>query len=145
MSSAEGLRSGLAFLLKRAQHSFRTRVDDQLRHLKLTAPQFAVLAAVNADAGISNAELARLAFVTPQSMQGILAGCERAGLLTRKPDPQHGRILRSTLTREGRKVFREASQRVDEVERLIYDSVGEENVVRFGEMLTRCANRLSSG
>ncbi|MGL3110048.1 MarR family winged helix-turn-helix transcriptional regulator [Bradyrhizobium sp. BR 1432] len=143
MSSRNGKQPGLAFLLKRAQHSFRTRVDDRLRPLKLTAPQFAVLAAVHADAGISNAALARLAFVTPQSMQGILAGLERARLLTRSPDPRHGRILRSTLTEKGRKLFQEARLRVDEVERLIYDSVGAENVALFGDMLARCADGLA--
>jgi predicted Holliday junction resolvase-like endonuclease len=35
------------------------------------------MAAVAAVAGISNAELARVAFVTPQTMQGILANLER--------------------------------------------------------------------
>lgn len=133
----------LAFLLKRAQHAFRTRVDDALRPLNLTAPQFAVLAAVNTDAGISNAELARLAFVTPQSMQAILANLERAGLLTRTPHPQHRRILCSALTDRGREVYEQARREVDEIERLLVAAIGSENADHFADMLSRCADKLT--
>lgn len=56
-------------------------MDEALRSLGLTAPQYAVLSAVELEAGISNARLARAAFVTPQTVQGILANLERQGLL----------------------------------------------------------------
>lgn len=133
----------LAYLLKRAQHAFRTHVDDVLRPLNLTAPQFAVLAAVHTDAGISNAELARLAFVTPQTMQGILANLERAGLLTRTPHPRHRRVLCSALTDQGREVYAQARRQVDEIERLLTDAVGSGNADRFADMLSRCADKLT--
>ncbi len=142
MSSKEPEVPSLAFLLKRAQHSFRTRVDADLRPLGLTAPQFAVVAAIATDAGISNAELARLAFVTPQTMQGILLNLERAGLLSRSPHPEHGRILRTTLTEKGRRTLKRARGRVDAIERLIAAAVGAENRALFAEILSRCADRL---
>ena len=41
------------YLLKRAQHAFRTRIDDALRPLGLTAPQYAVLSAVDPITGAS--------------------------------------------------------------------------------------------
>ena len=144
MSSTGFPEQRLSFLLKRAQHTFRTRVDDALRPLELTAPQFAVLTAVDTVAGISNAELARVAFVTPQTMQGILANLERAGLLTRSPHPQHGRILCSALTKQGRRVLGEAGQRVQEIEHLLIAAVGTENVATFADMLSRCASGLSA-
>lgn len=133
----------LAFLLKRAQHAMRTRIDDTLRPLKLTAPQFAVLAAVDVDPGLSNAELARLAFVTAPTMQGILTNLERDGLLARTPHPQHGRILRSELTDRGREALQQARQQVEEVERLLADALGREDAVRFADMLSRCADGLA--
>lgn len=133
----------LASLLKRAQHSMRTRIDDALRPLKLTAPQFAVLNAVDVDPGLSNAELARLAFVTAPTMQGILTNLERDGLLARTPHPQHGRILRSELTDRGREVLQRARQQVGEVERLLADALGQEDAARFADMLARCTDRLA--
>ncbi len=144
MSSADRPAQTLGFLLKRAQHAFRTRVDDALRPLALTAPQFAVLAAVDAVAGISNAELARVAFVTPQTMQGILANLERAGLLTRSPHPQNARILRSTLSTQGIQLLGRARLRVQEVERLLTEAVGQEHVPDFAHLLSRCSERLDA-
>jgi len=144
MSSATPSPPSLGFLLKRAQHAFRTRLDDSLRSLGLTAPQFAVLAAVDRDAGISNAELARLAFVTAQSMQGILANLERGGLLARTPHPQHGRILRSVLTEDGRVVFEQARLRVAEIEGILAQAIGPDDAPHFAEMLSSCADRLSA-
>jgi len=144
MPSTDPAAQSLGFLLKRAQHTFRTRVDDTLRPLDLTAPQFAVLSAVETVAGISNAELARLAFVTPQTMQGILANLERSGLLTRSPHPQHGRILCSALTEQGRQVLGQARKRVQEIERLLADAIGPEYQADFADMLSRCADRLAA-
>lgn len=136
------LPPSLGFLLKRAQHAFRTRIDDALRPLGLTAPQYAVLAAVDAVAGISNAALARAAFVTPQTMQSILANLERDGLMTRRAHPGHGRILCSELTERGRRVLVEARLRVEAIEALLAEAVGGERAA-FEEMLARCAERLA--
>jgi DNA-binding MarR family transcriptional regulator len=59
----------LGYALKRAQHALRVSMDEVLRPLGLTTPQYAVLCAIEADPGISNASLARAAFVTAQTMR----------------------------------------------------------------------------
>jgi DNA-binding MarR family transcriptional regulator len=145
MSSSQTHPQSLGFLLKRAQHAFRTRVDNALRPLGLTAPQFAVLAAIDRVAGISNAALARLAFVTPQTMQGILVNLERDGLLVRSPDRHHGRILGNALTDGGKQVLEQARHSVDDIERLIGEAVGADEAPAFAAMLSRCAERLGDG
>ncbi|QRN94370.1 MarR family transcriptional regulator [Archangium violaceum] len=134
----------LGYALKRAQHALRTRMDDALRPLGLTSPQYAVLSAVELEAGISNARLARAAFVTPQTMQGILANLERDGLLVRQADPEHGRILRSELTSHGQKVLARAHRIVHEVEHVMISSVGTAEAARIAGLLSQCADALSS-
>lgn len=133
----------LSAVLKRAQHAFRTTVDAGLRPLGLTAPQHAILAAVAADSGISNAALARVAFVTPQTMQGILSNMLRHGLLTRTPHPQNKRVLRTELTAKGKKTLEHSISVVDEIERLIIGAVGAENAESFSDMLVKCAKAMS--
>jgi DNA-binding MarR family transcriptional regulator len=133
---------GLGFLLKRAQHAYRTRIDGSLRPLGLTAPQYAVLSAVSAEPGASSAYLARAAFVTPQTMQGILVAMARDGLLARIPQPQHGRVLATTLTRKGEDYLRQARHHVEEVENLLADAAGEEKAM-LADLLSRAAQRLS--
>jgi DNA-binding MarR family transcriptional regulator len=131
------------YALKRAQHALRLRMDEALRPLSLTTPQYAVLSAVEAEAGISSAQLARAAFVTPQTMQGILANMERDGMIARLPDPLHGRILRSELTPEGRAILLKAHGAVGDVEERMLTSLGPEVVASLGEALSKCADDLS--
>ena len=135
--------SSLGFWLKRAQHAYRTRLDADLRPLGLTAPQYAVLATVDAEAGASNASLARAAFVTAQTMQGILSSLERSGLLTRTPRPQHGRVLETSLTENGAALLEQARERVEAVEALLLTATHGESD-QLVEMLSSIARDLAS-
>ena len=143
MTSTNETALNLVFLLKKAQHGFRTRVDEALRPLGLTAPQYAVLVAIAAETGVSNAKLARLAFVTPQSMQGLLANLVREGLLQRTAHPHHGRILQNTLTARGEAVLAAARHEVEAIAQQVVAAVGQDQVVVFAGLLTRCIAHLS--
>ena len=83
----EAVAKRLGYALKNAQHALRISMDQVLRPLMLTTPQYAVLCAVEAEPGMSNARLARAAFVAAQAMQGVLTNLEHGGLLARDPDP----------------------------------------------------------
>jgi len=134
----------VGYVLKRAQHAFRTRMDAALRPFGLTAPQYAVLTAVARHPGISNAALARAAFVTAQSMQGIVANLERDGLIRRTADPDHGRIRRSTLTDRGRQVLHGAHAAVDRIETAMTAGLSDAEAARLATLLARCADNLAA-
>jgi len=139
----EPMAKRFGYAIKRAQHALRTCMDETLRPLGLTAPQYAVLSAVELDAGTSNASLARAAFVTPQTMQGILANLERENLLVRTADPGHGRILRSELTGRGRIALSRAHQLVTDVERAMITAIGDKQAEKMTPLLLRCAEALA--
>jgi DNA-binding MarR family transcriptional regulator len=130
------------YALKRAQHALRTSMDRALRPLGLTSPQYAVLSAIELDPGISSAALARAAFVTAQTMQGIVANLERAGLLERSIDPSHGRVLRSELTKRGIKTLREAHAHVNKVEAITFGSLSSADTEFLATRLIACAEAL---
>jgi DNA-binding MarR family transcriptional regulator len=132
----------LGYALKRAQHALRVSMDEALRPLALTTPQYAVLCAVEAEAGLSNARLARAAFVTAQAMQGVLANLERDGLLERQADPTHGRVLRSELTDHGRDALARAHDAVRVVEDRMIASIGAKAAIRLAASLSKCADDL---
>jgi len=134
----------LGYLLKRAQHALRTNMDEALGPLGLTAPQYNVLSAVETEPGISNAELARAAFVTAQSMQGIVANLERIGLIQRNPHPTHGRIRRSELTEEGSRVLAKADQLLIGVEKMMTSEFKKVEVDALRSLLRRCAENLQT-
>jgi DNA-binding MarR family transcriptional regulator len=130
------------YALKRAQHALRISMDRALRPLGLTSPQYAVLSAIELDPGISSAALARAAFVTAQTMQGIVANLERAGLLERSIDPSHGRILRSELTKKAIKTLREAHAHVKKVEAITFGSLSSAEIEILATRLIACAEAL---
>lgn len=135
----------LGYALKRAQHALRLRMDEALRPHSLTTPQYAVLSAIEAESGISSARLARAAFVTPQTMQGIMSNLERAGIIVRLADPHHGRVLRSELTALGREILLNAHLAVNAVEERMLTSIGADSVDAIAAALAKCADDLSDG
>jgi DNA-binding MarR family transcriptional regulator len=147
MSSEDMPRSvakRLGYAMKRVQHALRTSVDQALRVMELNAPQYGVLCALEAEAGLSNARLARAAFVTAQTMQGMLANLERNGLLERHPDPDNARILRTILTPLGQARLAEAHELVADVESVLTKTGGAEEADRLALSLTACAENLQA-
>ena len=65
----------------------------------LTVPQYTALSILRDRAGLSNAQLARRSYVTPQSMNEVIAALEREGLVARSPAANHGRVLEMTSPR----------------------------------------------
>lgn len=107
----------VGYELKRAQHALRLAMDETLREIGLTTPQYAALAMLEEEGGISGAELARRAFVTPQTMNTIVANLETRQLVDRSAHPSHGRILETRLTEHGRSLLSQGHERVRAIER----------------------------
>ncbi|WP_237155638.1 MarR family winged helix-turn-helix transcriptional regulator [Oryzibacter oryziterrae] len=102
----------MGYLLRQAAHAYRQRAETALADLDLTPPQFTVLTMLAAYPGLSGADLARLALLTPQTIAVIVGNLDRAGLITREPHPVHGRILAISLTAPGRAVLAKARSRM---------------------------------
>ena len=91
----------LGYLLRQAGAANRLRMERALGDLGVTSPQFVVLTMLGAYPGLSNADLARLALLTPQTVSVIVANLEKAGSIRRQPHPVHGRIQNIVLTPAG--------------------------------------------
>jgi len=89
------------YLLRQAAAASRLTLERALAELGATAPQFVVLTMLKAYPGLSGADLARVALLTPQTVGVIIRNLERDGAIRKTPHPVHGRVLRWTLTRRG--------------------------------------------
>ena len=139
------VRSGsdwIGYNLKITQHRLRQRLDAELAKIGTTAPQNAVLLAIAGNPRMSNAELARAAFVTPQTMQAILVNLERAALITRRPHPEHGRIIMTELTDAGHTAVAAGAKAADAVERQMLSGLSATEAQLLCELLKRCAAAL---
>ncbi len=132
----------IGFALKRAQHALRSRLDTGLRGIGLTTPQYAVLVSLKVEPGASNAELARRAFVTPQTMQAILVALDRAGFIVRKPHAEHGRVQTTELTAKGCEALEAASEIAADAERRVREAAAPFDPKAVAAMLLRLADAL---
>lgn len=132
----------LGYDLKRAQQASRAAADEQLAALGLTAPQYLTLALIEENPGMSSAELARQAFVTPQTMNAIVLGLESRGLLSRSAHPVHGRILESRLTRSGRTLLERGRKVMVAVNERATAPLSAAELRTLRELLARCIDAL---
>jgi len=92
------------WLLKRAFHFGHRAVNEAIRSFGVTPTQMGALNRLLQEPGLSGAELARRLLVTPQAAQLAIAALEERGLVERRADANHGRIVRTFLTDDGRQV-----------------------------------------
>ncbi|WP_041783206.1 MarR family winged helix-turn-helix transcriptional regulator [Mycolicibacterium chubuense] len=98
------LTDNILWLLKQAFYFSLTTVNDAVSEHGVSTAQIGVLRQLAGEPGLSGAELARRLLISPQGVQLALTALEKRGLVQRKQDPQHGRILQAFLTVKGRKV-----------------------------------------
>jgi DNA-binding MarR family transcriptional regulator len=131
------------YLLKRAQAALHAALAARLREHGVTVAQYAVLAAVGEEPGLSNAELARRAFVTPQTMNQVLRELEDKSWVTRQPHPGHGRILQAGLTAQGRAALRACHQAASAIEDRMLARLSPAHRRQLADMLLTCIEDLS--
>ena len=101
-STAPSVREHVGYLVKQMQHAFRAQIDHGLATIGLSTGQYALLCAIEEAPGSSGAELARRCFITPQSVNGLMARLHRAELIKRSASAIHGRIIETALSASGR-------------------------------------------
>ena len=134
----------VGYVLKRTQAALRNGLDDALRPLGLTAPQYTCLRLLRHDQGISNSELARGAFVTRQSMNAVVKGLQERGLITRPEFATSGRELPTTLTDEGTLAVEKGDAAADALEAVMTAGLTAADIGRLTELLHGCAERLEA-
>jgi DNA-binding MarR family transcriptional regulator len=72
-------------------------------------------------------ELARAARLSKQSLTGLVAACERAGLVERERDADDGRAFVVRLSAHGRRFQTVAEQMLDGLDRELRDALGPRN------------------
>ena len=142
METGDALAGRIGYQMKRAEHALRLEMDDELRKLGLTTPQYAALSVLAEGPGLSGAEVARRCFVTPQTMNGVLVKLEGAGLVSRRAHPQHGRVLQAYPTQEGEKLVVRAHRVVVEIEERMLEDLESDERLGLLEMLRDCADAL---
>ena len=75
----------LGYLVRQANVAVRAAMERALADLDATPAQFAVLTMIVAYPGVSGAALARLTFLTPQTINVIVRNLEKGGAIQNRP------------------------------------------------------------
>lgn len=122
-SNGSGHDTSLIYMVGRVNQGIRREMRTRLSQWSLSVQEYTTLSVLDARPGLSNAQLARRALVTPQSMIEILAGLQARDLVRRDVDPVHGRILRAELTAAGRDILAAADPLIDSIQAEVFASV----------------------
>lgn len=142
-SGADKLDRSLGYVLKQTATALRGSMDAVLRPLGLTLPQYACLELLEQRPDSSNADLARGAFVTRQSMNQVLRGLQERGLVTRPAVAAQGRALPARITSEGRQILQTANVEVSLVETRMLSGLSAEAQERLLGDLAACTQALT--
>src|SRR6185503_1675071 len=113
---ADPARPRVTYLVGRLNRVLRRRLGEALTPYKLSVPQYTSLSVLHARGNLSNAELAKRAFISPQAMNEVIQGLEGRKLVTRKASSSHGRIVQLLLTPRGLDLMHECDSAVQRLE-----------------------------
>jgi DNA-binding MarR family transcriptional regulator len=138
MQPSDAERS-IGYLVKRVQQGLRRQCDAALKATGISMAQYSTLRALDEHPEASAAELARLCFVTRQSLQDVLTGLRTAGLIENANTEPRGRAQSLALTRLGSRRLRAAHEAVFAVEAVMLQGISTRERQGVAEALLRCA------
>jgi DNA-binding MarR family transcriptional regulator len=117
------VKPSLIYAVGRVNQGIRRDMRARLAGFSLSVQEYTTLSVLAVRPGLSNAQLARRALVTPQSMIEILSKLESRRLVRRTADPANARVLRAELTGAGTALLARADPSVAEIEQRVLGAI----------------------
>ena len=137
---------GVSYAVARLHQRLFAGITERVAPYGLTTLQFTTLSVLSRHgAPLSTSQLARRAFMTPQSMSEVIHALERKDLIERNPHPNHRRTLPATLTAKGRRVLAECDAAVSEFEDSMLAGFSEKDRAAFLDMVKAAVRNLGGG
>jgi MarR family transcriptional regulator for hemolysin len=109
MKDARSIESDFLFLIYDVAQLMRRNADKRARMYGMTRAQWAVLARIEREPGITQSRLAALTDVEPITIGRLVDRLESNGLLERQPDPNDRRVWHLELTAKSAAVLKQIS------------------------------------
>jgi DNA-binding MarR family transcriptional regulator len=134
----------VAYSVGRLDRALRQSMGEITGEFGLTVAQYTALSVLHARAPLSNAQLARRTFVSPQAMNEIVKSLEAKGLVGRAADPDHGRIVRMSLTARGVATLTACDPAVQRLEQRMLGALAPAERARLRRLLELAIAELES-
>lgn len=113
----------ISYLVARLDRLLRAKLGEVLAPFNLSVPQYTVLSVLRHRSELSNAQLARRAYVTPQAMHQILTSLEEEGLVVRHTSAEHGQVRLASLTPSGERLLSRCEPTIDDLEEQLFEGL----------------------
>lgn len=140
MHANQPLTEDLGFLLSRASGVLARSASEALAPLGLRVRSYSVLDLVGEDGdGVTQRRLAAIMGLDPSQIVALVDDLENRDLVTRAPDATDRRNKLIAITEAGRRVHRQARQRVDEASKGHFEGVSQQDLDHLRHVLRRIA------
>jgi DNA-binding MarR family transcriptional regulator len=133
---------GVAYMVGRLDRALRLKFRKVLEPMGLTLTQYTVLSVFYSSGSLSNAKLAERTMVSPQAANELIKGMEKNGWILRKPDPNHGRIIRISLTREGKRLLTRSNKVIAKMEQQMLQGLSNKEIATLHGQLRKSVSKL---
>lgn len=131
------IETSVGFLLAKAHQRLYARFRDLLAPYDITPPQFALLAFLWKQDGLSQTELTEKTDVDRTTLSGLIDRLEKQGLVARAPHPGDRRASLVKLTPAGRKLEAQLSPLSTNLRQQIKKDLNEDDYEQLCQLLTR--------
>jgi len=136
----------VSYVIARLERAVRTAISERVRPHGLTTLQYTTLSVLAVRGQpLSNAQLARRAYMSPQAIGEVIAAVESKGLIKRTPHPNHRRLFPATLTAKGRRVLAACDAAVAEMEEEMLGGLSSAERDALRAALKSCVRALDAG
>ena len=125
----------LLYLVKRVELAVRARIEDIVRPAGLTTNQYTALTVLERHDDMSSAQLARLSFVTAQSMADVITSLEGRRLIERHRDRADRRRLVVSITGAGQVLLDRYRDEVAALEKSMLAGLSEDETAALRGVL----------
>ncbi len=106
----------ISYVVARLERAVRRAINERVSAYDLTVLQYTTLSVLGRRGELSNAQLARRSYMSPQAMSEVIDALEKKRLISRSQHPNHRRVYPAALTAKGKKVLAACERLVDEME-----------------------------
>lgn len=132
----------LSYALARTDRLINQILNEELKKIEITLPQLTMLSVIQRKPGVSNAKLAELAFIKPQSTTKVIQELENREWITKTADPEHGRRILIKLSELGEEKLRACRAIVSQVETLMLKGIDKNLALLIKSQLEIMVNNL---
>jgi DNA-binding MarR family transcriptional regulator len=133
----------LTYLIKWMERKVRSELETALLPLRVSVSEYTALSVLHEGRELSSAQLARRTFVSAQAMHPIVTDLTKRKLLTRRDNPEHGRIQLVRLTVRGQQLLDRCNAASREAEERAFDGLSATQITTLRNSLERCVRTIT--